>query len=59
VLGVQWHPERMWRSAPGQRRLFVDLVEAAKREREDAAPRPRTRDGGQDDDANAKRVHVG
>jgi putative glutamine amidotransferase len=31
VLGVQWHPERMWRSAPGQRKLFAELVHAAKR----------------------------
>jgi putative glutamine amidotransferase len=32
VLGVQWHPERMWRTAPAQRRLFVELVEAARAE---------------------------
>jgi putative glutamine amidotransferase len=30
VLGVQWHPERMWRTAPAHRRLFTDLVEAAR-----------------------------
>jgi len=31
VLGVQWHPERMWQSAPAHRRLFADLVRAARR----------------------------
>ncbi|HKX16977.1 MAG TPA: gamma-glutamyl-gamma-aminobutyrate hydrolase family protein [bacterium] len=30
VLGVQWHPERMWRTAPAHRRLFVELVRAAR-----------------------------
>jgi putative glutamine amidotransferase len=30
VLGVQWHPERMWRSAPAHRRLFAELVKAAR-----------------------------
>jgi putative glutamine amidotransferase len=29
VLGVQWHPERMWRRAPRQSRLFRAFVEAA------------------------------
>jgi len=29
VLGVQWHPERMWRRAPRQGRLFAAFVEAA------------------------------
>ncbi len=29
VLGVQWHPERMWRTGPAHRRLFVELVRAA------------------------------
>ena len=33
VLGVQWHPERMWRSAAPQRRLFAELVRAARRAR--------------------------
>lgn len=30
VLGVQWHPERMWRTAPAHRRLFAELVRAAR-----------------------------
>lgn len=30
VLGVQWHPERMWRTAPAHRRLFTELVQAAR-----------------------------
>jgi putative glutamine amidotransferase len=30
VLGVQWHPERMWRTGPAHRRLFVELVGAAR-----------------------------
>jgi putative glutamine amidotransferase len=30
VLGVQWHPERMWRSAPRQRKLFKAFVEACR-----------------------------
>lgn len=30
VLGVQWHPERMWRTGPAHRRLFVELVRAAR-----------------------------
>jgi len=29
VLGVQWHPERMWRRAPRQSRLFGAFVAAA------------------------------
>jgi len=33
VLGVQWHPERMWRSAPAHRRLFAELVKAARHAR--------------------------
>jgi putative glutamine amidotransferase len=33
VLGVQWHPERMWRSVPAHRRLFAELVKAARRAR--------------------------
>lgn len=39
VLGVQWHPERMWHSAPAQRRLFVELVRAAGRGRDGGVPR--------------------
>jgi putative glutamine amidotransferase len=31
VLGVQWHPERMWRRAPRQRRIFSTFVAAAAR----------------------------
>jgi putative glutamine amidotransferase len=30
VVGVQWHPERMWRRAPRQRRLFEAFVEACR-----------------------------
>lgn len=33
VLGVQWHPERMWRTAPAHRRLFAELVRAARHAR--------------------------
>ena len=29
VLGVQWHPERMWRRAPRQRRIFEAFLMAA------------------------------
>ncbi len=29
VLGVQWHPERMWRRAPRQTKLFLAFVSAA------------------------------
>ena len=31
VVGVQWHPEHMWRTRPHSKRLFRALVEAAKR----------------------------
>lgn len=31
VLGVQWHPERMWRKAPRQSRLFAAFTAAASR----------------------------
>jgi putative glutamine amidotransferase len=30
VLGVQWHPERMWRKSAPQQALFRDFVEAAR-----------------------------
>ena len=30
VVGVQWHPERMWRRSPRQRRLFAAFVEACR-----------------------------
>jgi putative glutamine amidotransferase len=30
VIGVQWHPERMWRRAPRQRRLFAAFIGAAR-----------------------------
>ena len=36
VLGVQWHPERMWRRAPRQRRLFDAFVAAASRRGRDS-----------------------
>lgn len=29
AVGVQWHPERMWRRRPHSKRLFAALVEAA------------------------------
>lgn len=29
-LGVQWHPERMWQSAPKQRRLIEGLIAAVR-----------------------------
>ena len=33
ALGVQWHPERMWRRVPACARLFAALVRAAARGR--------------------------
>lgn len=30
VIGVQWHPEHMWRTRPHSRRLFSAFVQAAK-----------------------------
>ena len=30
VVGVQWHPEHMWRTRPHSRRLFCAFVRAAK-----------------------------
>jgi len=30
VLGIQWHPEHMWRTRPHSRRLFNAFVQAAK-----------------------------
>lgn len=30
AIGVQWHPERMWRKAPRQRRLFAAFVDACR-----------------------------
>ena len=30
VVGVQWHPEHMWRTRPHSRRLFNAFVQAAK-----------------------------
>lgn len=43
VLGVQWHPERMWRTGPAHRRLFVELVRAAKHETDRPTPSIRER----------------
>lgn len=40
AVGVQWHPERMWRRVPAAARLFSALVAAASRAR---APRARPR----------------
>ena len=34
IVGVQWHPERMWRRRPHSKRLFAALVEAARQSRE-------------------------
>ncbi len=31
VVGVQWHPEHMWRTRPHSRRLFSAFVEAARK----------------------------
>ena len=31
VVGVQWHPEHMWRTRPHSRRLFSAFVNAAKK----------------------------
>ena len=30
VVGVQWHPEHMWRTRPHSRRLFAAFVDAAR-----------------------------
>ena len=29
IIGVQWHPEHMWRTRPHSKRLFKSLIEAA------------------------------
>lgn len=34
LLGVQWHPERMWRDFPTQAALFQEFVDAARKWRE-------------------------
>jgi len=34
VVGVQWHPEHMWRTRPHSKRLFGAFIEAAKARRE-------------------------
>lgn len=31
LMGVQWHPERMWRDNPSQFALFLEFVKAAKK----------------------------
>lgn len=31
ILGVQWHPERMWREHPIQLRIFEELISAASK----------------------------
>ena len=33
VVGVQWHPERIWQSEPLSARLFAEFVQAARRRR--------------------------
>jgi putative glutamine amidotransferase len=58
VLGVQWHPERMWRTGPAHRRLFVELVQAAKDSRDTRAPRAPSSDSGGGGGANARGVRV-
>ena len=30
VVGVQWHPEHMWRTRPHSKRLFRGFVEACR-----------------------------
>jgi len=46
-LGVQWHPECMWRTEPLFLRLFEGLVDAARSYREArASGGPRRREGG-------------
>jgi len=49
VLGVQWHPERMWKTGPAHRRLFVELVGAAQQVPRKTGPEPQRR----------RDVHVG
>jgi putative glutamine amidotransferase len=39
VLGVQWHPERMWRAHAPHRRLFAEFVGAAGRRKSPRAAR--------------------
>ena len=34
VLGVQWHPERIWKEEAVSRRIFEELVEAAARRKQ-------------------------
>jgi putative glutamine amidotransferase len=58
VLGVQWHPERMWRTGPAHRRLFVELVQAAKHEVGRPTSRTPSTGRGGGDDANARGVRV-
>ena len=31
LMGVQWHPERMWRDFPEQFKLFVEFISAANK----------------------------
>ena len=31
LMGVQWHPERMWRDSPSQAALFSEFVNAARK----------------------------
>jgi len=48
AIGVQWHPERMWRRAPRQGRLFAAFVLAARNGiagRNGLAPKPTERGG--------------
>ena len=39
VIGVQWHPEHMWRTRPHSKRLFKALVDAAIAAREENQPK--------------------
>ncbi len=42
VIGVQWHPEHMWRLRPHSKRLFKALVDAAIAARSQSESGPRT-----------------
>jgi putative glutamine amidotransferase len=39
VVGVQWHPERMWRRAPRQARLLAAFVAAAQEYADEGRPK--------------------
>ena len=31
LMGVQWHPERMWERDPRQKRIFLAFLQEAKK----------------------------